>query len=174
MLNTTPASPIADSYADADQFKAHCEAVGYDAAELTDDDIERALRRATAYLDGVYGSRFIGEATTFEQALEWPRKRAKFRGKFFPDNEIPAKLIAATCEAAFITSGDPVALTVGFNTEAQIVREKVGELETQYSDKATLSLDSALPKYSVIENLLFGLISPDQAGAAVFGFLQRA
>lgn len=174
MLNTTPASPTADSYTDTDQFKAHCEAVGHDVAELTDSDIEQALRRATAYLDGVYGSRFIGEATTFEQSLEWPRKRAKFRGKFFPDNEIPAKLVAATCEAAFITAGDAAALTAGFNTETQIVREKVGELEMQYSDKATLSLDKSLPKYSVIENLLFGLIAPDQTGAATFGFLARA
>lgn len=173
MLNTTPASPTADSYADVDQFKAQCAAVGHDVAQYADSDIEQALRRATAYLDGVYGLRFIGEAATFEQSLEWPRKRAKFRGKFFPDNEIPAKLIAATCEAAFITAGDAAALTAGFNTEDQIVREKAGELEVQYSDKAMLSLDSALPKYSVIENLLFGLIQIEQSGAAVFGSVAR-
>lgn len=173
MINTTPASPTADSYADVIQFKAHCGAVGHDVSGYTDETIEQALRRATAYLDGVYGSRFIGEASTFEQSLEWPRKRAKFRGKFFADNEIPAKIIAATCEAAFITSRDPSALTTGFNTEAQIVREKMGDLETQYADNATTTLAGALPKYSVIENLLFGLITPEQAGMAVLGSVSR-
>ncbi|MGU3575644.1 DnaT-like ssDNA-binding protein [Brucellaceae bacterium C25G] len=167
-------SSLSGSYADVAQFTAHCDAVGYDVAEYNDSDIEQALRRATAYLDGVYGRKFIGETATFEQSLEWPRKRAKFRGRFFPDNELPAKLIAATCEAAFISASDPVALTADFSEASQIVREKVGELETQYSDKATLTLDKALPKYSVIENLLFGLIQPDQAGKALFSFVARA
>lgn len=173
MLNTIPASPTADSYADTDQFKAHCESVGHNVAELTDDDIEQALRRATAYIDGVYGSRFIGEATSFEQSLEWPRKRAKFRGQLFPDDEIPLKLIAATCEAAFITAIDPAALTADYSASSQIVREKVGELEVQYADKSGLSLDGALPKYSVVENLLFGLIMPEQKGGTTFGFVGR-
>lgn len=173
-LNTTPASPTADSYADVDQFKAHSSAIGNDIDDFTDDQIEQVLRRATAYLDGVYGSRFIGEAATFEQSLEWPRKRAFFRGKFFPDNIIPEKLIAATCEAAFLSATDSAALTADYSASSQIVREKVGELEVQYSDKQTLSLEGALPRYSVIENLLFGLIRPDQAGLAVFGSVGRA
>lgn len=95
-------SQIANIYADLDKFKGHCENVGHDVAGYTDSDIEQALRRGTSYLDGVYGSRFIGEASTFEQSLAWPRKRAKLQGRFLPDSKIPEKIITAACEAAFM------------------------------------------------------------------------
>lgn len=172
-LDTTPASPTADSYADVDQFKAHSDAVGHEVDGFNDKQIEQALRRATAYLDGVYGLRYIGEVATHDQALQWPRKRAFFQGKFLPDDVIPPKLIAATCEAAFITATDAAALTADYNASQDIVREKVGELEVQYSDKQINSLAGSLPVYSVIENLLIGLIRPDQAGRAIFGAVGR-
>ncbi|RBO91034.1 DnaT-like ssDNA-binding protein [Pseudochrobactrum asaccharolyticum] len=134
-----PITSTISSYASTEQFKAHCEALGHSLVEFTDSDIHYALRNASEYLDATYGSRFIGETATFGQSLAWPRKRAKFQGRFFPDNEIPEKIITASCEAAFASLAG------------------VGE-------------DQEL---SVIENILSGLIQPEQAGASVFGSVAR-
>lgn len=38
-----------------------------------DADVEAALRRATAALDGAYGDRWAGQKTSWQQALDWPR-----------------------------------------------------------------------------------------------------
>lgn len=132
-------APTISSYANTDQFTAHCEAVGHDVAGYIDSDIEQALCRATSYLDGLYGSRFIGEASTFEQPLEWPRKRAKLQGRFLPDSKIPEKIIAAACEAAFMALS--------------------GSNDDQWR--------------SIIENLMSGLIQPEQSEQAVFGSVTR-
>lgn len=98
-----PVAKTINSYANIDQFAAHCEAVGHDVTAHADSDIHYALCNASEYLDATYGSRFIGETAAFEQSLAWPRKRAKFQGRFFPDNEIPVKVTAAVCELAFIS-----------------------------------------------------------------------
>lgn len=127
------------SYATLAQFKGHCEAVGHDVAGYTDSDIEQALRRATSYLDGLYGSRFIGEVAAYGQSLAWPRKRAKLQGRFFPDSKIPEKIITAGCEAAFMA------------------------LSGSNDDQGRL----------VIENLMSGLIQPEQSEQAVFGSVTR-
>ncbi|MDM8346446.1 hypothetical protein P8H26_13690 [Pseudochrobactrum sp. sp1633] len=132
-------SQIANNYTDLDKFKGHCDAAGHDLTEHSDSDIEYALRSASKYLDTTYGSRFIGEAATFEQPLAWPRKRAKFQGRFFPNNEIPGQVIVAACEVAFMSL-------------------------------AGVSNDQ---EPSVIENILSGLIQPEQLGAAVFGSVAR-
>lgn len=132
-------SQIVKTYADLDKFKSHCKAEGYDLAEYTDGDIEPALRTATDHLDAAYGSRFIGEATKLGQPLAWPRKRAKFQGRFFSDNEIPEKIVAAVCELAFMALS-----------------------ETNDDQGGT-----------VIENLLSGLIHPDQSKTAVFSSISQ-
>lgn len=134
-----PIIPTVRTYANAEQFAAHCEAFRHGVSGYTDGDIEYALRSASEYLDATYGSRFIGEAATFGQPLAWPRKRAKFQGRFFPDNEIPDKIIVAGCEVAFMSLAG--------------VNDDQGR--------------------SVIENILSGLIQPEQSGAAVFGSLAR-
>ena len=134
-----PITPTINSYASTEQFKAHCEALGHSLVEYTDSDIHCALRNASEYLDATYGSRFIGETATFGQSLAWPRKRAKFQGRFFPDNEIPEKVVAATCELAFLS------------------------LSGMNDDQGAL----------VIENLLFGLIQPDQSSVTVFSSIAQ-
>ncbi|RBO89682.1 DnaT-like ssDNA-binding protein [Pseudochrobactrum asaccharolyticum] len=98
-----PITPSIISYANADQFAAHCDAAGHHAGEYTDSIIEQALCRASEFLDTTYSPRFIGETATFGQPLAWPRKRAKFQGRFFPDNEIPEKIVASVCELAFMS-----------------------------------------------------------------------
>lgn len=130
---------ITEDYADADCFNARSDEVGRDVTGYTDADIQQALRSAAEYLDATYGSRFIGEVATFGQPLAWPRKRAKLQGRFFPDNEIPEKIIAASCELAFM-----ILTGVSGNQEPP-----------------------------VIENILCGLIQPEQSEAGVFGSIAR-
>lgn len=97
-----PVATIINCYANIGQFAAHCEAVGHDVTAYSDSDIEYTLHSASEYLDATYSSCFIGETATFGQPLAWPRKRAKFQGRFFSDNEIPVKVVAAVCELAFM------------------------------------------------------------------------
>lgn len=127
------------SYANLEQFKGHCEALGHDLIEYTNSDIEYALRSSSEYLDATFSLRFIGETATLGQSLAWPRKRAKFQGRFFPDNEIPGQIIVVACEVAIMSL-------------------------------AGVSNDQ---EPSVIENILSGLIQPEQLGAAVFGSVTR-
>ncbi|MDR2309772.1 MAG: hypothetical protein LBE54_02165 [Brucellaceae bacterium] len=98
-----PVAATINSYANIDQFAAHCEAVGHDVTAYSDSDIEYTLRSASEYLDATYSSCFIGETAKFGQPLAWPRKRAKFQGRFFSDNEIPVKVVATVCEMAFMS-----------------------------------------------------------------------
>lgn len=173
-LNVTPSAPDADSYASLAEFEAYCLRMNYDIASYSVADQEAALRRATMYIDGTYGGRFIGEVVASDQALEWPRKDAIYRGKELMHDIIPAKVVAATCEAAFIEASNPDSLIADFAGQSgQVVREKVGDLEVQYSDAKGQDLGSVTPMFSVIDGLLLGLIAPDVAGKVSFGLALR-
>lgn len=173
-LIITPAAPDADSYASVAQFDDYCQRMGYDISSFTEPQKEATLRRATMYIDGVYYGRFIGHAATQEQALEWPRVDAVYRGKTLPANEIPLKVVHATCEAAYIEASQPDALSASFAGQSgQVVREKVGELEVQYSDAKSQNIDSVLPFFSSVNGLLLGLIARDLSGKVSFGLALR-
>lgn len=173
-LITTPSADDSDSYATVDQFEAYCVRMGYDIASLTEPDKEAALRKAAMYLDGTFGNRFIGKPAMHDQALEWPRIHARYRGKDLPSNEIPARVVSAACEAAFIVSQDDSALFGSWSgSTSQVLREKVGDLEVQYADNTIESTADLVPTFTVIEGLLLGLISPDMVGKVNFGLALR-
>jgi len=63
---------------------------------------EVALREATEYLDGRYGSRWKGcRANPTVQALDWPRSSVLDRdGYYVASDELPTNLVRAAIEAA--------------------------------------------------------------------------
>lgn len=104
---------------------------------------EAALIRATDYIDQVYGSRWIGNSLTEDQALAWPRE----------EEGVPAKLKQAVCILALETIG-------GSNLNPvqgpAIKREKVDVIETEYmSSNEGGRTGTSRP---AIDQLLFGLI----------------
>ncbi|KAB2692511.1 DnaT-like ssDNA-binding protein [Brucella intermedia] len=127
-LITTPGDPDADSYVDLDEFKVYCGKVGYDLEGKDDTDLEQALRRGTTWLDGTYGQRFIGDAASPSQSLEWPRKNAVWRGALLPSTTIPQKAKNALCEAAWRELIVPGSLSPDYVPAEAIKQEQVGDL----------------------------------------------
>jgi len=124
----------ADSYvsrADADTYVTnHGNESEWTSA--SDDDKDRALRIATAWLDGRYAGRWKGWRLRGNlQALDWPRDNViDNEGYYLSYDELPAEIVIATIVAAVthLTSSTPLnAPNAGGTIAAE--RSKVGELE---------------------------------------------
>lgn len=148
----------ADSYislVDADIYvAAHSVDAGWTAA--TDPNKEKALRRATQYLDLEYGGRWKSDRTNEDQALDWPRTAADDRDEYaFDSNEMPSKLLDACCECAvrFITEDMMPDFADPGIVQSKSVR--VGPI----SESVTYSGGSEPGKgYPIVEMLLRGLL----------------
>lgn len=157
-LNTTPGDPAADSYPTLVEAKAYWDSIGRDYSGMADDEIEQALRRGTAWLDGTYGARFIGKASTFDQALEWPRQDAVYRGEALPSDEIPRKVKNAASEAAWREATEPNSLSPDYVPGEGVKQEQVGPLSVTYKDGAGGVAD-VLPVVTAVDGLLRGLVA---------------
>lgn len=120
---------------------------------------EQYLVKATQYLDAVYAGLWAGVKATSAQALAWPRYDVlDSDGYSIASDIIPEKLKYATFEAAKIIAG-------GVNLqEAQgrkTTREKVGELEIEYSEGSIMST-----RYPAVDGYLRDFI---KMGASVAG-----
>jgi hypothetical protein len=121
---------------------------------------EAALIRATSYITGEYSSRWPGYRSSGTQALDWPRSGALDADGYYQSG-VPVAVKVATIEAALLEL-----VTAGTLTEAQdrggaIVREKVGPIETEYSDGAPTGT-----VYPAIKLALSRLVQP-------VGYLRR-
>lgn len=91
---------------------------------------EAALRIATRYLDSNYT--WLGEIVNQDQLLDWPRYAVVDRdGRGYDSDEIPIALKDALCELAYQQS--QAALDVA-DTSRKVTREKLGPMETEYTD----------------------------------------
>ena len=100
---------------------------------------ENAIVRATQYLDGVYGERFIGRKYTREQGLEWPRYAAyDHNGFLLPVDEVPELVKFATAELALKIAMDSTVLLpdVAADEAARKTVDVIGPIRTErtYSD----------------------------------------
>lgn len=96
-----------------------------------------------------YEGRFSGVRTTGEQGLSYPRNRSYRYGSVFPNNSIPKELkLAQVMLASMLEEGVEIWQT----SSAGIRREKVGPLETEYSDDAAASVGN--PTLPIIESIL--------------------
>lgn len=170
-LITIPGDPAADSYVGLAEFKEYCERVGYGVDGKPDAELEQALRRGTAWLDGTYGARFIGEPATVDQSLEWPRKNAVWRGAVMSSANVPRQIKNATCEAAWREITTPGSLSPDYNGAEQIKRKrsKVGDLEKEieYADLAS-SVEASQPVITQIDGILTGFISAKSSTGTAF------
>ncbi len=157
-LNTTPGDPAADSYPTLVEAKAYWDSIGRDYSGMPDAELEQALRRGTAWLDGTYGQRFIGEAASASQALEWPRQDAVYRGEPLPRDAIPRKVKNAASEAAWREATEPNSLSPDYVPAEGVKQEQVGPLSVTYKDGAGGVAD-VLPVVTAVDGLLRGLVA---------------
>jgi len=128
-----------------------------------------ALVRASVYIDGRYGPRFVGvRSGGYAQALAWPRTGAVTREGFsIPSSVIPDVIGNATYEAALRELAAPGSLSPDFIASQQVTREKVGEIEVAYAETASKGADAARPVVTVIDEMLAGLLSRPVPGVLV-------
>lgn len=168
-ITVTPGDANADSYASVVDAKAHWDKTGFAYDDYTDAQIEQALVRATAWIDGRYRRRFAGERTNGRaQALEWPRKNVKDTdGNEVADDAIPREVVQATAEAARReVSG--VTLSPDVTAAETVQSERVGPLEVEYAGIPTA--DAQRPTILAVEEILSALFP---AGGAT-RFVMRA
>lgn len=126
----------AEAYASVAELQAHRPRSSFSIpVGATDAQIEAALIRATAAVDGYMGSRWPGLRLTSAQALDWPRSGAWDRDGW-PLTGLPAAVKVAAMEAALVELGSLGALTEPQSRGGQITREKVGPVETEYAKGA--------------------------------------
>jgi hypothetical protein len=128
-----------------------------------------ALVRASAYIDGRYGARFVGVRTGgYAQAQAWPRTGAVTRDGFaIPPSVIPDVIGNATYEAALRELAAPNSLSPDYVASQQVTREKVGEIEVAYASTASLGADAVRPVVTVIDEMLAGLLTQPLPGVLV-------
>ncbi len=146
--------------ADAESLLSVADALTYHAnrgnaawALLSTAAQEQALRKATDYIQGVYGLRWGGYRVSQTQALDWPRYQVVRRDvlashvvQYWPSNEVPAGVKRACAELALRASaGD-----LNPDNSQAIKRKRVeGAVEIEYQDYST-----SAPSYPAIDSAL--------------------
>lgn len=166
-LITTPGAADADSAGTLAEADAWHLSMGNSTWTGTDEVKEQAMRRAIVWLDGQFGSRFVGVPASATQARQWPRSNAYYRGVLLAEDAIPEAYKRAQFEAALIELESPGGLTASASTEGQqVIREKIGEIEIQYAE-GVVQTSSAK---AIVEIQLGGLIksaTPSMFGGSV-------
>ena len=139
----------ANSFVSLDDFQTYCDDRGMDYSAYTDDQQEAALIRSAQYLNDL---RWKGVKTGRDNPMAWPRYGTEVGGSMwnqleFPastwvgvldrdgfyvgTSEVPAEVVKAQCEAAFlILTGST--LEPSLDRGGAVKREKVDVIETEY------------------------------------------
>lgn len=128
-----------------------------------------ALVRASNYIDGRYGNRFVGGRTGgYAQAQAWPRTGAVTRDGFaIPSGVVPDVIGNATYEAALRELASPNSLSPDYVASQLVTREKVGDIEVAYASTTSLGVDAVRPVVTVIDEMLAGLLYQPIPGVLV-------
>lgn len=110
---------------------------------VTDSLVEVLAIKAKDYLEA-QRSRYKGEKVSpSTQSLCWPRADAYIDNELWPSDTIPKELRYAQCQLIMeINAGVD---TLPTSDEQFIVHEKVGAIETRYSDKVATSKTPSMP-----------------------------
>ena len=127
-------------------------------AAATTGNKEVALIKATDYIEGRFGDRFVGDKATTEQALQWPRINSDFASDVIPTNLKKATAEYAVRALSAVLAPDLAVDASGVITHA--TRKKVGPIETEFA-KVTTGLGSSVmlfKPYPAADMLLKGLV----------------
>ena len=134
----------ANSYVSTADFTTYATARGI---TLTS-GAETLLIQAMDYIESLS---YIGTKYTAAQGLQWPRSNVYIDGYLFDYDDIPQELINAQMQVAMaIDVGDGPLVTIDRATK----RERVGEVEVEYTDGA-----SSVATVRTINAMLWKLLS---------------
>lgn len=163
VLTVTPGSASADSYADTTAAAAYALANGLlFSGETT--ALEAALRRGTAWVDGMFRARFPGQRQNGRsQALEWPRKDAyDNEGELVAVSAIPDEIVRATIEASVRELASPNSLSPDVTMGGAKVLTAVDVIKWEVVNRPTKA-DDYKPTLTVVEGILAPLIGPESS-----------
>lgn len=142
----------ANAYVSVTAAKAYWDDRGVSYAAYTDSQLEKAIVRATSYIDASYT--FKGTLVDEDQTLSWPRAGVVDKnGREIAEDVIPPQVIAATCELAHYSLTE--SLTSVVTGSDRVKRVKAGSAEVEFEASA---LDEGT-RYAFVDRLLAGLIA---------------
>lgn len=148
--------PNANSYVSVVDFLSYAEMNGYDLE--TDNSVPVYLIKAMNYLES---KNYKGLPVSSTQSLKWPREGAYIICEqpdvLYPSDSIPANLIKAQMQLALLVS-DGIDLMPTISSESFVKMEKVGPLQTEYSDAAAENI-SMRPVFPLVDSLLQCMIT---------------
>jgi hypothetical protein len=158
-VETGSGSASSDSYVSVSDAVTYAASRGLTFPASPADKAEQALRRATAWLDGRYRSRFPGQRKNGrDQALEWPRVYADDRdGNEIASDEVPVEIVNATIEAAVREMASPGGLSPDVTPGKVKKSAKVGDIAVEYAVTSGNAYDQR-PVVSVIDGILSCLL----------------
>ena len=122
----------ANSYVDLTDARAYATQRG-ETLPTDDSELEALLIKAMDYLEGLRAKYQGSKTDPDNQELQWPRMNVYIDCELFPSDEIPKELVSAQCQLA-IDQNNGVVIQPSGDTRFAIF-EKVGPLETEYSEK---------------------------------------
>lgn len=129
IVETGTGSATSESYCSvADALAYHSARGNTTWATITTDQQEAALRRATDFIEQVYGQAWQGLVVNSTQALSWPRSGVSVNGYVLDYDAIPKALINATAEMALRAAAGELMSDLSQG----VIREKVDVLEVEY------------------------------------------
>lgn len=153
-------------YGDNVGFEAYAAAAGYTLPDgYTQPQVTAARQRGSMVIDR-YEKYFSGTRTGgYAQERAWGRTGAStYYGEAIPTGEIPAAIINASYEAAFLELTNPGSLSPVITGSATVKREKIGQLEVEYSTSSSTNIADlvamATPVVTTIEGLLWPFLCP--------------
>ncbi|AEH79654.1 hypothetical protein SM11_chr2400 [Sinorhizobium meliloti SM11] len=160
-------------YGTNDGFTAYATEAGYVFPDGTTDAQKDAARQRGSLAVDRYEPQFSGRRTGgYAQERAWPRTGATtYYGEAIPSNEIPVAIVNASYEAAFLELTNPGSLSPVVTGSQTVKREKIGQLEVEYSTSSSTDIDDvvalATPVVTTIEGLLWPFLTPVWPGALV-------
>lgn len=147
----------ANSYATVAQIINYALARGVTLSDLSppEDAITIMAIQAMDYLDGLD---YLGTKTYPDtQALAWPRKGVCANGDILPSDTVPRRLVSAQCQLCIYIANGIDIMPVANTGEAFIKREKIGPIDTEYSEAVAMELGNA-PVLPAVDALLSPLL----------------
>lgn len=151
----------ANSYVSLSDARAYATQRG-ESLPTNDAELEALLIIAKDFLES-YRNKYQGNKVSSSQSLQWPRHPVYIDGFLIDNDLIPAELIAAQCQLAIDqNNGIDIEPTKegGF-----VIKEKVGPLETDYSERVGTS---TTPTLTAVDRLLEPLLKTTGSGLSLF------
>jgi len=147
----------AESYISVSDASAYHSARGNSAwaALATDALREEALRRATDYMVQIYRMLWKGVKNSSTQALDWPRSSVYLEPVVTGSSEEYPNLVSSTIVPTDIERAcaelalKSASATLYADQTQQVVREKIGPIETEYDTNSQLAI-----RYKAVDAIL--------------------